>query len=202
MCQNPHHVYYSSSWFQSYLSKSTQVTGMTDCNSVKDYTLYGVPQGSVLGPLLFLLYINDIIKASTKFNFFLFADDTNLLYANKNLKTLEKVVNEELIKISDCLIANKLTLNIKWFFEITHDESYLLFTPLPRTKLFHMQYLYNRWEFDIAWLLYEQKFIKRLDFACRDAMKVARKLRGKKLTMCSWWRLQTHVRSGLTSKLT
>ena len=89
------------------------MTGMTDCNSVKDYTLYGVPQGSVLGPLLFLLYINDIIKASTKFNFFLFADDTNLLYANKNLKTLEKVVNEELIKISDCLIANKLTLNIK-----------------------------------------------------------------------------------------
>ena len=50
----------------------------------------GVPQGSVLGPLLFLIYINDIHNSSAKFSFFPFADDTNLLYADTNLKSLEK----------------------------------------------------------------------------------------------------------------
>ena len=55
--------------------------------------IYGVPQGSILGPLLFLLYINDIQNCSDKLNFYLFADDTNILYADKNLRVLEQTVN-------------------------------------------------------------------------------------------------------------
>ena len=74
---------------------------------------YGVPQGSVLGPLLFLIYINDFHNSSAKFSFYLFADDSNLLYADKNLKSLEKTVNNELVRVSDWLNANKLTLNAK-----------------------------------------------------------------------------------------
>ena len=73
----------------------------------------GVPQGSVLGPLLFLIYINDIHNSSAKLSFYLFADDTSLLYADANLKSLEKTVNSELLKVSDWLNANKLTLNAK-----------------------------------------------------------------------------------------
>ena len=67
----------------------------------------------MLGPLLFLIYINDILKSSDKLNFFRFADDTTIQYAHKNLKVLEQVVNSELSKVSECLIVNKLTLNIK-----------------------------------------------------------------------------------------
>ena len=57
--------------------------------------------------------MNDIYKVSNKLEFFLFADDTNLLYANKNLRSLETVMNDELLKIVDWLTANKLSLNVK-----------------------------------------------------------------------------------------
>ena len=73
----------------------------------------GVPQGSVLGPLLLLIYINDIDACSKLLDFYLFADDTNLLYANKSLRVLERIVNDELKKVASWLLANKLTLNIK-----------------------------------------------------------------------------------------
>ena len=86
--------------------------GITSISN-KEKTLSGVPQGSVLGPLLFIICVNDIYKASDKLIFHLFADDTNLLYANKNLKSLEAVVNDELRKVVEWLTVNKLSLNSK-----------------------------------------------------------------------------------------
>ena len=100
-----------NSWFRSYLKNRRQTTQVyipkTEVSSC------GVPQGSVLGPLLFLLYINDISYSSNQFNFFLFADDTNLLYADKNPRSLEAVVNKELASVSNWLMADKLYLNKK-----------------------------------------------------------------------------------------
>ena len=86
---------------------------------------YGVPQGSILGPLLFLLYINDIQNCSDKLNFYLFADDTNILYADKNLSVLEQTVNTELHKLYNWLTSNKLTLNIK-------KSNFVIFRPYQK----------------------------------------------------------------------
>ena len=78
-----------NSWFRSYLSDHRQSIEIDKCISETETTVYGVPQGSALGPLPFLLYINDIHKSSKEFTFYLFADDTSLTYANDNLHTLE-----------------------------------------------------------------------------------------------------------------
>ena len=104
----------TNNWFASYLLGRQQKTQIGAKNiSKKEVILSGVPQGSVLGPLLFLVYINDISNSSDQLKFYLFADDTNLLYADKNLRELENKVNTELSKIYDWLVANKLSLNIK-----------------------------------------------------------------------------------------
>ena len=90
-----------NSWFSSYFSKRSQSTQIGSTVSNKEEIVCGVPQGSVLGPLLFLIYVNDVYQCSQIFDFYLFADDTNLLYSNKDLKDLETIVNKELIKVGD-----------------------------------------------------------------------------------------------------
>ena len=100
-------------WFSSYLQGRTQTTQIGPHISERLDSTCRVPQGSVLGPLLFLLYMNDIQESSDKLSFYFFADDTNILFANKNLKSFEFDVNHKLNKVYDWLIANKLTFNIK-----------------------------------------------------------------------------------------
>ena len=72
----------------------------------------GVPQGSVLGPLPFLLYINDFNKTSSVLDLHLFADDSNLFHSHtENLQSLELTINNELCKVHEWLCANRLLLN-------------------------------------------------------------------------------------------
>ena len=80
----------SLGWFTSYLNGRSQYVSCNNTTSEIKPIVCGVPQGSVLGPLLFLLYINDL---SNKLSFYLFADDTNMFFESDNLGTLQKTVN-------------------------------------------------------------------------------------------------------------
>ena len=113
-------------WFSSYLQGRIQTTQIDLYTSARKDTTCGVPQGSVLGPLLFLIYINDIQDSSEKLKFFLFADDTNILYADKNLRSLELIVNQEFCKLYVWLTAKKLTLYIK------KKTNFIIFSPAQR----------------------------------------------------------------------
>ena len=83
-------------WFRSYLSERKQYVSVNGSNSNLFSITCGVPQGSVLGPLLFLIYINDLPNVSKKLNFYLFADDTNIYCESKNVPDLIRIVNKEL----------------------------------------------------------------------------------------------------------
>ena len=100
-------------WFKSYLSNRRQCVSLAGVKSSLKPITHGVPQGSILGPLLFILYINDIVNCSDYLIFILFADDTNLFYSCQNILQLIEIANRELAKLSQWFRANKLSLNVK-----------------------------------------------------------------------------------------
>ena len=73
-------------------------------------TACGVLQGCVLWPLLSPLCVNDLCRSSNKLSSYIFPDDTNLLYANRDINSRERVVNGELSKVHEWLVTNMLTL--------------------------------------------------------------------------------------------
>ncbi len=102
-------VYYN--WFANYLTNRKQYVSYNHVVSSNENVLCGVPQGSILGPLLFILYMNDICSTSRVLSFILFADDTTLFYSDDDTTKLSKIMNDELNEIVNWFKCNKLSLN-------------------------------------------------------------------------------------------
>ena len=111
-------------WFESYLSKRKQFVSINGEHSELREVSCRVPQGSVLGPLLFLIYINDLPNIPNKLDIFLFADDTNIYYENESFIKLEKIV-KELKNLYLWPTVNRLALNID-------KRNFLLFHPFNK----------------------------------------------------------------------
>ena len=107
-------------WFCSYLESRKHLTVINNIKSECKTVRCGVPQGSILGPLLFLIYINDITFCTQSINFILFADDTSIFTSGKDLLSLYQLVNKQLDNISIWMQANRLILN-------TEKTNYMIF---------------------------------------------------------------------------
>ena len=122
----------ANNWFRTFISQCVQFTSINKTNFDPHLITHGVAQGSVLGPLLFLVFINDLHKAIKNSDVHLFADNTNLLYSNKSLKKINKHINQDLSCLSKWLRSNKISLN-------TSKTEIIIFQPKRKTIQKHSE---------------------------------------------------------------
>ena len=103
----------SIAWFTNYLSNRSQVVSIGNNLSSPLAVENGVPQGSILGPVLFSFYINDLPSCINFSNVIMYADDTVILFSSAKLMEVELKLNMELTSLSEWLCGNKLLLNLK-----------------------------------------------------------------------------------------
>ena len=100
-------------WFKSYFSERKQCVRYKDTKSEMLVTKYGVPQGSILGPILYIIYTNDVVRSYEILQFAMYADDTCVYNSNISATDNVQIMNGELKLVSRWLDRNCLTLNIK-----------------------------------------------------------------------------------------
>jgi retron-type reverse transcriptase len=115
-------------WLTDYLTDRRQCVSFNGHVSQISDIKCGVPQGSILGPLLFLIYMKDISNASSLLHFIMFADDTNVFMSNKSIDVLIKTINVELKHVGEWFKANKLSLNLQ-------KTNFILFNSKRKTEL-------------------------------------------------------------------
>ena len=99
------------SWFKSYLQHRRQFCKVNGTSSSLRKVDCGVPQGSCLDPLLFLIYINDLPMSVRKCKVIMYADDTSISHSAKNINDLNDTLNSDLYRLKEWLQGNKLSLN-------------------------------------------------------------------------------------------
>ena len=105
-------------WFRSYLSNRKQFTRVNGAHTSVQEIKIGVPQGSCLGPLLFLIYINDLPRALKISRMSVFADDTCLYHQSSDISLLNEAINEDLTHIDNWIRGNKLSFNVTRTYSI------------------------------------------------------------------------------------
>ena len=123
----------SHQWFASYLDNRTQICHLNSHKSTPEGLRCGVPQGTILGPLLFLIYINDLPHCLTYSEPRTYADDTSLTLASNDIEHINYCLNHNLSNVYEWLSANKLTLNMKKteFMLIASRQKLSQFTESP-----------------------------------------------------------------------
>ena len=109
----------------SYLTKMTQSVYIDDAKSDLLEVVCGVLQGSILGPKLFLIYMNDLCNVSSILKFILFAYDTNVFYSADSPELLSNTISQQLSKLHNWLPVDKLSLNINKTNYITHNLTFI-----------------------------------------------------------------------------
>ena len=112
----------SLQWIKSYLTNRVQYVEINGKKSTEQPITIGVPQGSILGPLLFLIYINDMSKCSEKLSFVHFADDTTVFIRGASVAGIVPALNAELQKVDSWLCSNKLSLNLEKTVYMVHTN--------------------------------------------------------------------------------
>ena len=167
-------------WFRSYLTNRKQFVSINGFQSDEVIMEYGVPQGSVLGPLLFLIYINDLNSAIRFCTTRLFADDTCLLIKNKSLKQMQKQLNLDLRNLCNWLKANKISLNASktemiLFRHPNKEVNYNLKIKIDGKKLLpsdYVKYLGIYIDPFLKWNYHVDVIAPKLSRACGMLMKI------------------------------
>ena len=159
-------------WFASYLKDRQQYVSISgQCSSQRTINI-GIPQGSIIGPILFLLYVNDLPNITSKFLSILYADDTTLLSSNSDYPHLVKLINDELPKIQQWTATNRLSVSL--------DKTYaMVFTNRDRSIANNDNIYFNgsrvkfKVEEDFLGLVVDDrcKFTKHVDYICKKVSK-------------------------------
>ena len=192
-------------WIRSYLVGRRQFVSVSGVKSTSKVINYGVPQGSVLGPLLFLIYVNDIQNSLIYSKSFIFADDTAALYSDKSLKRLQKRLNIDLKLLSHWLNANKIALNVSkteciLFKNRKQIVDYNLKIKLRGKRLFltdHTKYLGVLVDKHLSWNMHLEKVAKTLRSTNGMIAKLRHHVPRKTIVMIYQSLFQSHVNYGL-----
>ena len=189
-------------WFCSYLNNRQQYTRVADTDSFVTSVSCGVPQGSVLGPLLFLVYVNDIGNAVPSASVKLFADDTNLFIFGDSVYSVEREAVDFIYTLNEWFISNKLSLNLLKtcymnFFVDSAAKNNLDVNGQIIEKVGSCKYLGILFDSELKWTLHIESIYKKLIKYCSIFYKLRDKLPIRMLKDIYYAFVHTHILYGI-----
>ena len=156
----------SLNWFSSYLSDRKIITSINNITSNALPLKHGVPQGSLLGPLLFLIFINDLSDCFTKCSVHLYADDTVIYYSNKEVSIVQSTINIELRSLDAWMKRNKLLVNcsktVSMLIGTKHNTLDLNFGGVKLSQVESFIYLGLHVDNELKWNLHVEHLCKKV----------------------------------------